>query len=68
MYTEKFTVTLKYIKHYFNFSRLGVSDLSLDETKQYITKGGGGDTDRYRCFYKLFEVIMESREFWSNNS
>ena len=42
MYTEKFTVTLKYIKHYFNFSRLGVSDLSLDETKQYITKGEGG--------------------------
>ena len=41
---------------------MGVSDLLLDETKQYIAKGGG-DTDRYRCLYKLFEVIMESREF-----
>ena len=42
---------------------MGVSDLSLDETKQYIAKGGGGDTDRYRCLFKLSEVIMESREF-----
>ena len=40
-HTEKFTVTLKYIKHYFKFSRVGVSDLSLDETKKYITKGEG---------------------------
>ena len=39
LYTEKFTVTLKYIKHCFKFSRVGVSDLSLDETKQYIMKG-----------------------------
>ena len=30
-----------YIKHYFKFSRVGVTDLSLDETKQYIVKGEG---------------------------
>ena len=32
-------------KHYFKFSRVAVNDLSLDETKQCITK----DADRYRC-------------------
>ena len=42
---------------------MGVSDLSLDETKQYIAKRGGIRTDTDRCLYKLFEVIMESREF-----
>ena len=62
LYTEKFTVTLKYIKHYFKFSSVGASDLSLDKTKQYITKEGiRKDIDAYiSC---LFEVIMESREF-----
>ena len=28
-----------------DFSRVGVSELSLDETKQYIAKGGGIRTD-----------------------
>ena len=46
--SEKFTVTLTYIKHFFKFSRVGESDLSLDETKQYITKEGiRTDMDTY---------------------
>ena len=41
-------VTLNYIKHYYKFSCVGVSDLSLDETKQYITKEGiPTDIDAY---------------------
>ena len=41
-------ISVKYIKHYFKFSRVGVNDLSLDETKQYITKEGiQTDMDAY---------------------
>ena len=41
-------VSVKYIKHYFKFLRVGVNDLSLDETKQYITKEGiWTDIDAY---------------------
>ena len=37
---------------------MGVSDLSLDEIKQYITKGGGGgdrrtDIDAYISYLRL---------------
>ena len=54
LYTEKFTVTLKYIKHYFKFSSVGVSDLSLDKTKQYITKEGiRKDIDAYISCLRL---------------
>ena len=42
LYTEEFTVRLKYIKHYSKFWGVGVSDLSLDETKQYVTRRGNG--------------------------
>ena len=52
-------VSVKYIKHYFKFSRVGANDLLLDETKQYITKeriqtdmdaydGSQDSTQRYR--------------------
>ena len=41
-------VSVRYIKHYFKFSRVGVNDLSLDETKQYIMKEGiQTDMDAY---------------------
>ena len=34
-------------KHDFKFSRVAVNDLSLDETKQCIKKGGNADRYRY---------------------
>ena len=41
-------------KHYFKFSRVGVNDLLLDETKQYIKKEGvRTDIDGYKSFLRL---------------